>query len=131
MMSLENIRTSNASLQSIPPGIVAVFAGATDGIGLGTLRQFARHTNGPIAFIIGRSEEKASRIIEMLKDLNPMGTFKFIAAEISLLNEVDRACDEIQGFAKHVDILYMSPGCLSFNRNGWLFPSRTIHTQTV
>jgi NADP-dependent 3-hydroxy acid dehydrogenase YdfG len=115
MVSLKDIRNSNHSLQSASPGVVAVFAGATSGIGLATLKQFAKNANGPRAYIIGRSQEKASRIIDHLKTINPMGTYVFIEGQVSLIKEVDRICEEIKKFENHVDILCMSPGYLSLD----------------
>lgn len=121
MVNLKEVRISNRSLQALPPGLLAVFAGATDGTGLGTLRQYARYVNGPIVFIIGRSEVKGSHTIDSLKTLNPMGTFKFIQAQISLIHEVDRLSQEIKKLATHVDILCMSPGYLTFRERDGLF----------
>jgi short-subunit dehydrogenase len=115
MVNLKEVRISNRSLQALAPGLVAVFAGATDGIGLGTLRQYAKYVNGPIVFIIGRSEEKGSHIIDSLKTINPMGAFKFIQAQVSLIHEVDRVSQEIKKLATHVDILCMSPGYLTLS----------------
>jgi NAD(P)-dependent dehydrogenase (short-subunit alcohol dehydrogenase family) len=113
-VSLNNVRLSNKSLQALPPGLVAVFAGATAGIGLGTLRQLAKYANGPRVYIIGRSEEKASHIIDKLKKINPMGTFIFIGGQLSLIKDVDRMCQQIEKYESHIDILCMSPGYLSF-----------------
>jgi len=113
MVNLNNIRSSNHSLQDLPPGLVAVFAGATAGIGLATLKQFARNCNGPRAYIIGRSRDKVSHIIDTLKLINPMGTFIFIEGQLSLIKEVDRISEEIKKYEDHVDILCMSPGYLS------------------
>lgn len=118
MVNLKEVRISNRSLQALPPGLVAVFAGATDGIGLGTLRQFAKYVNGPIAFIIGRSEAKAEHIIHDLKKLNPMGNFHFIEGQVSLIHEIDRVAEEIKRLAIHVDMLFMSPGYLTFENKG-------------
>jgi len=115
MVSLKDIRNSNHALQSLPPGLVAVFAGGTAGIGLGTLKAFAKNVNGPKAYIIGRSKEKASHIIDQLKIINPMGTFVFLEGQISLIKEVDRICEEIQKLETHIDILCMSPGYISLN----------------
>ncbi|KAF4627662.1 hypothetical protein G7Y89_g10490 [Cudoniella acicularis] len=113
MVSLKTVRQSNAALQAFPPGIVAVFAGATQGIGLATLKQFAKYVSGPKAYIIGRSHEKGKHIIDQLKILNPMGSFMFIEAQISKFAEVDRVCEEIKSLENHVDILCMSMGYLS------------------
>jgi len=119
MVSLKDVKNSNRSLQALPPGLVAIFAGATAGIGLGTLKQFAKHTNGPRGYIIGRSRQKGAYIVDQLKVLNPMGTFVFIEGEFSLIREVDRISEEIKKLEDHVDILCMSPGYLSFGgRNG-------------
>jgi NADP-dependent 3-hydroxy acid dehydrogenase YdfG len=110
-------------LQSVRPGLVAVFAGATAGIGLATLQQFAKNANGPRAYIIGRSREKASHLIANLKVSNPMGTFIFMEAQISLIKEVDKICEEIQKLERHVDILCMSPGYLSLGGRHGTFHS--------
>ncbi|PVH85772.1 putative short-chain dehydrogenases/reductase [Cadophora sp. DSE1049] len=113
MVKLNNIRISNRSLQELPPGLVAVFVGATSGIGLATLKQFARNTNGARAYIIGRSREKVSHIIDALKCINPMGTFVFVEGQFSLIKEVDRISEQINKLEDHIDILCMSPGYLS------------------
>jgi NADP-dependent 3-hydroxy acid dehydrogenase YdfG len=121
MVNIKDVRSSNRSLQALPPGLVVVFAGATSGIGLGTLRQLAKNANGPRAYIIGRSREKANRIIDKLKLFNPMGTFVFIQGQCSLIRDVDRICEEIKKLETHIDILCMSPGYLSLGgRNGKL-----------
>jgi short-subunit dehydrogenase len=121
MVHLKEVRLSNQSLQTLQLGIVAVFAGATAGIGLGTLTQFAKHANAPVAFIIGRSEEKGREIVDRLKNINPKGTFHFIQAQFSLLREVDRVTVEIKKLTTHVDILCLSTGYLTFEgRKGLL-----------
>jgi NADP-dependent 3-hydroxy acid dehydrogenase YdfG len=114
MVSLKIVRASNSTLQSLPPGLVAVFAGATAGIGLGTLTAFAQNVNAPRAYIIGRSHEKAAHIIDKLKGINPGGSFIFIEGQVSLIHDVDRICEEIKKLETHIDILCMSPGYLSF-----------------
>ena len=93
-----------------------MFAGATAGIGLGTLTQFAKDANAPIAFIIGRSKEKGREIVDQLKNINPKGTFYFIQAQFSLPYEVDRVTMEIKKLTTHVDILCLSTGYLTLKR---------------
>jgi NAD(P)-dependent dehydrogenase (short-subunit alcohol dehydrogenase family) len=92
---------------------VAVFAGATSGIGLGTLKALAKYANAPRAYMIGRSKAKASHLIDKLKLVNPMATFVFIEGQFSLIKDVDKICDEIKKFETHIDILCMSPGYIS------------------
>ncbi len=110
MVSLTDIRKSNKSLEDLPPGIVAVFAGATSGIGLGTLKALAENANAPRAYIIGRSKANVAHLIDDLKVVNPMGTFMFIEGQFSTIKDVDRMCEEIKKFETHVDFVCMSPG---------------------
>jgi hypothetical protein len=45
MVTIEQVRTSNAQIvTSLPPGLVAVFVGATNGVEEATVKQFAKHT---------------------------------------------------------------------------------------
>jgi UDP-N-acetylmuramoylalanine-D-glutamate ligase len=90
MVSIEDIQASNEALRGIPPGLVTVFAGATAGIGLGTLKAFIKHANAPKAYIIGRSKIKFSPILDELKVLNTEATFVFLEAQITLIREADR-----------------------------------------
>jgi NADP-dependent 3-hydroxy acid dehydrogenase YdfG len=126
MVDLKGVRHSNQSLAALQPSIVAVFAGATAGIGLGTLTQFTKHTNAPVVFIVGRSEEKGREIVDRLKNINPKGTFHFIQAQFSLLREVDRVSVEIKKLTTHVDILYLSTGYLTFEGRKGLLLSQEI-----
>lgn len=127
MVNLKIVRASNHSLQDLPPGLVAVFAGATDGIGLGTLRALARNANAPRAYIIGRSHDKAAHIIDKLKTINPAGSFIFVEGQVSLIHDVDRICEEIKKVETHIDILCMSPGYLNLaGKHGRLLTSTTM-----
>ncbi|KUJ22669.1 uncharacterized protein LY89DRAFT_636878 [Mollisia scopiformis] len=112
MVSLKDIKKSNASLQDLPPGLVAVFVGATSGIGLGTLEALAKNANGPRAYIITRSKANATPIIDNLKLLNPMATFMPIEGQFSFIKDVDSMSEEIKRFETHIDILCISPGYL-------------------
>ena len=114
MVSIKDVRASNESLKSLTPGLVAVFAGATAGIGLHSLKQLAKHTNAPRIYMIGRSKTKAKIILDELQVLNPKGTFIFYEGEFSLIKDVDRFSEEIKKAEQRVDILCMSPGFLSF-----------------
>jgi short-subunit dehydrogenase len=115
MVSITDVRASNESLKSQPPGLVAVFAGATAGIGLHTLKQLAKHAIAPRIYMIGRSRAKAAILLDELKVLNPEGTYIFFESEFSLVKDVDRFSEEIKKAEARVDILCMSPGYLSFS----------------
>ena len=125
MVSIKDVRKSNLAfkLTQSPSGLVAVFAGATRGIGMGTLKQFAKHARAPKVYIIGRSKKSATNLLEELTLSNPDGIFEFIETEISLIKNVDLACEEIKSKEKKVDILFLSAGFLSWDgRNGMAVP---------
>lgn len=93
--------------------MVAVFVGATSGIGMGTLKQYAKYAQGGKAYIVGRSKVAAQPLLDELKVSNPTGNFEFIESEISLIKNVDIVCEAIKAKEKKVDILFMSPGFLA------------------
>lgn len=128
MVAISLVRSSNESLRNLPPHLsspTAVFTGATQGIGLATLRQLAIHTVTPTCYIVGRSEAKVQEIIDELKELNARGTYVFVKGEVALLESVDECCAKIKGMlgeGKALDLLYMSQGFLTLGgRNGECF----------
>ncbi|KAL8953677.1 MAG: hypothetical protein Q9222_000461 [Ikaeria aurantiellina] len=73
MVAINLVRKSNEELRNLPQHLsspTAIFTGATQGIGLATLRQLASNTVQPTCYIIGRSEAKTQEIIDELKGLN-------------------------------------------------------------
>lgn len=118
MVSLKDVETANASIgATFPPEIVAVFVGATSGIGESTLLQFAKYTTTlrPRVYFVGRSQEAGDRLVETCKKLNSNGQFSFIQADTSLIRNVDEICREIAKKEKYINILCMSSGTLLFN----------------
>jgi short-subunit dehydrogenase len=78
-----------------------------------------RNTVEPKVYLVGRNEAQASAIIEELKKINPGGTSKFIKSDLTLLKNVDAACEEIRSQEEKVNLLCLSQGYLSVeNRNG-------------
>ncbi|CAD6439349.1 11563773-c1e8-47f6-86cf-e76ea6000a46-CDS [Sclerotinia trifoliorum] len=115
MVTIKDVRDSNATFKAIAtPGMVAVF-GATSGIGMGTLKAFVKYANAPKAYIIGRSESAAGRLVNDLRLSNPSATLCFLEGESSLIREVDRLCDEVKSKEEEVDFVFLSAGCLSFD----------------
>lgn len=116
MVAIKAVRASNATFKATStPGMVAVFAGATSGIGMGTLKAFIKYANAPKAYIIGRSESAAGSLLKDLRLSNPSATINFLEGEISLIKEVDRLCDDIKRKEKKVDFVFLSAGYLSFD----------------
>jgi NAD(P)-dependent dehydrogenase (short-subunit alcohol dehydrogenase family) len=121
MVSLSNVRLSNSLIYSKLPRLVAVFVGATSGIGEITLKKFAKYSHQPRAYFVGRSQVAADRIVAECKLLNPQGEFIFIKADVSLISVVDKVCEEIMAKEKALNILFLSAGAPIMDR------SSTIH----
>jgi NAD(P)-dependent dehydrogenase (short-subunit alcohol dehydrogenase family) len=119
---MKEVRLSNEDLKNGPAGLIALFVGATAGIGASTVKQFARRANAPTVYLAGRSQAKAAPLLAELKSLNPQATFIFIEAEVSLLKGVDKVCDEILAKEQKLDLLWLSQGLLSFAGQQSKFP---------
>lgn len=114
MVTLSQVQASNARIAStLPPGPVAVFVGATSGIGETSLKQFAKHTLRPRIYFIGRSEEAGDRIATECKALNAEGEYIFVKADLTLIAAVDEVCREIKKSEKTVNLLFLSIGTFS------------------
>lgn len=128
--SLTQVQASNATISSLPPGLVAVFVGATSGIGEAALKEFVKNAKKPKCYLVGRSEQAANRIIGECKSINSDAHVVFMQADVSLIREVDRLCEDIKGMEDTVNILFLSAGaplmdrsstCLAaFNLNSFL-----------
>ncbi|KAK4244099.1 hypothetical protein C7999DRAFT_17621 [Corynascus novoguineensis] len=113
MVTLEQMRSSNARIPDcLPPGVVAVFAGGTSGIGEATMKQFAKYAVEPRIYFIGRSERAAVRITDELVTINPKGQYHFIQADLSLLHNVDEVCYEIKRHESLINLLFLTPGTM-------------------
>ncbi|KAK1491539.1 hypothetical protein CTAM01_10265 [Colletotrichum tamarilloi] len=114
MPSLLSVLEHNASLSARKAGFVAVFAGATSGIGLATLKVLTVSLVSPRFYVIGRSKASFALHIAALRRSNPSVSIHFIETEIALLRNVIAVCENIIRREPHVDLLYMSPGSLAF-----------------
>ena len=119
MVSLPLVQSSKALRSStLPSNLVAVFIGATSGIGEATLKQFAKHARRPRAYFVGRSQDAGDRIGAECNALNPEGEFIFIKADVSLMRVVDGVCEKIKAKEKAINILFLSAGVAVFDRRG-------------
>ena len=113
MVSLTEVQSSNSLIPSaLPSGLVAVFVGATSGIGETTLKQFAKHTRKPHVYFIGRSQEAGDRIKAECKALNKEGEYVFIKADVSLIKVVDDICRDIKSREQAINLLFLSQGTM-------------------
>ncbi|OGM51077.1 short-chain dehydrogenase/reductase [Aspergillus bombycis] len=117
MDSLQRARQANTTVGRRRSKLVAVFVGGTSGIGAATAKQLAKTIESPTIYLVGRNESAGSRAIKELNMLNPRGIFEFIKSDVSLLREVDAACQEIQKKERKVDLLFMTPGHLATRKN--------------
>ncbi|KAH7126320.1 hypothetical protein B0J13DRAFT_627912 [Dactylonectria estremocensis] len=115
MVAFPTVQKANLLARStLPGGLVAVFAGATAGIGEAALKAFTKHTLQPKIYFIGRSQDAGDRILRELKVLNPEGTYLFVKADMSLLKNVDDVCTDIKKKENAINVLFMSQGTLRF-----------------
>jgi NAD(P)-dependent dehydrogenase (short-subunit alcohol dehydrogenase family) len=125
MVSLSSVQASNSLIATtLLPNLVAVFVGATSGIGEISLKKFAKYTVKPKAYFVGRSQEAGDRITAECKKLNPDGEYNFIKVDVSLIKNVDEVCDDIKKKEKTINILFLSAGAVHLDRSGMFIQSR-------
>ncbi|KAJ5364199.1 uncharacterized protein N7496_009912 [Penicillium cataractarum] len=116
MVSLSAVHSSNASIsKELPPGLVAVFVGATSGIGKAAFLKLAKYVRQPRFYFVGRSQTAADQILHQLNQINPDGRYEFVKADVSLLSVVDKVCETIREKETQVDILFQSQGTLDIS----------------
>lgn len=96
-------------------GLVCVFHGATSGIGASTLEQLADILHEPTFYVLGRSASRFARQRAAIESINPGCKVNFIEIDVSLLANIDNACQQIAAVEKKVDCLYMSAGLIPLN----------------
>lgn len=118
MVGLETVQQSNALLKSLPQakGLVAVFIGATSGIGQSALEHFAKCAASPRIYSTARAKTVTSHneFLEILRKANPSGSYTLLTADVSLVSDIDSAVEPIFLKETKVDLLFMSPGFFAF-----------------
>lgn len=89
-----------------------------------------KYAVSPRVYLVGRSETRASQIIEDLRALNPDGQINFIKGDVSRLQEVDQACKEIQAKEEKINLLVLSAGILTTKGRDGMFFSFRGHVST-
>ncbi|KAL5087933.1 hypothetical protein Trisim1_007339 [Trichoderma cf. simile WF8] len=112
-VSLDTVRTSNATLKTLGPGLVAVFVGGTSGIGESILKAFVGAVAAPKIYIIGRSQNAANRIIKECREANETSEVEFLQADVSEIANVDRVCSDIIQREKRLNLLVLTTGILT------------------
>lgn len=114
MTSLATLSASNTQLTGTTLPRVAVFVGATAGIGQATLTQYVKKGYPLRAYVVGRNEESFKPVLNELRASNKAAELIFLEGQISLLAETKRLTDEILRREKHIDMLFLSAGFLPF-----------------
>lgn len=92
--------------------------GATSGIGEAALKEFVRQATKPKCYLVGRSEQSANRIIEECNAFNSDTQIVFVRADVSLVREADRLCEEINRRESAINVLFLSAGEAVLDRSG-------------
>ncbi|KAF1956446.1 hypothetical protein CC80DRAFT_473412 [Byssothecium circinans] len=117
MVSLPIVKASNARIPTeLPARLVAVFAGATTGIGEATLKTFVRYAVAPRIYFLARSPSSAERVATECREVNPKAQFEIITADLSSVKETDAACDVIKKKEKAVNLIVLSMGEIILDR---------------
>jgi 16S rRNA G966 N2-methylase RsmD len=65
-------------------------------------------------YLIGKSQEAATRIHTEFHELNPTSEVKFIKADASLLRKLDAACRQPKSQESKINLLFLSVGIFPF-----------------
>jgi NAD(P)-dependent dehydrogenase (short-subunit alcohol dehydrogenase family) len=115
MVKAATVQQSNADFaRAHHDGLICVFAGATSGIGAGTLERMVQMLNATTFYVLGRSEARFASQRANLESLNPSCKFVFLEVNVSLISGVDAACKQIAAAEKKVDYLFMSHGAVPY-----------------
>lgn len=113
MVAFAEIKSANASLKNKQETLTAVFAGATNGIGLATLKAFAKYIPKPKAVIIGRSQSRFASELRNLQSINPHGEYIFLETDVSLIKNIDTVSEQVKKQVSRIDLLFVSQGYLN------------------
>jgi NAD(P)-dependent dehydrogenase (short-subunit alcohol dehydrogenase family) len=96
--------------------IVIIVTGATDGVGLETARELAKHN--PKLVLVGRNIEKGLRVVEELKKESGNKEIEFFAADLSSQSDIRDFANNFQAKYDRLDVLV--------NNAGAYFPSKLV-----
>ena len=117
MVSRQQVLASNALLPStLTNRLVAVFAGATSGIGLATLKSFVNYTVAPRIYLLARNTASAERVVAECKTIKSDAQFTIVKVDLSSVRETDRACEVVKNNEKRVNLIVLSMGEIRMDR---------------
>ncbi|EJD45563.1 NAD(P)-binding protein [Auricularia subglabra TFB-10046 SS5] len=115
MPSLANVLTSNALFAPARRPVLVVFGG-TSGVGLGTVKAFARHTKGRIHIVIlGRSRQAADSLIASLPR-HSESLYEFVQTDALLISDARATCRALLVRLPHINYLVLSHGAALYRQ---------------
>ncbi|KAF4908011.1 Oxidoreductase lepF [Colletotrichum viniferum] len=116
MVSLTEVRASNAALTPSTIPKTALFVGATSGIGKYTLFEIVSLNLPMKCYVVGRkaSEPAMRPALEALRRKNAQAELIWVEAEVSLLSEVKRVCGLIKEKEERLDLMCLTAGYAPF-----------------
>ncbi|WYZ36960.1 hypothetical protein EsH8_II_000466 [Colletotrichum jinshuiense] len=116
MVSLKTILESNSRVANLPQGLVALFIGATSGIGQSALEHFVKHARSPRIYTVARPQTAASHeaFLSPLRQSNPGASITLITADHALVSDIDKAVDAVIQKETKLDLLFLSAGFIAF-----------------
>ncbi|OKL62948.1 hypothetical protein UA08_01764 [Talaromyces atroroseus] len=115
MVDLQAVIRSNTSLSRVNGPHVALFVGATSGIGLGILKEFTRSSANPRVYIVARNAAVAASIVDELRRLNSSAIFEIIEKDVSLIKDAEKVAEYVKAKESSLDLLCMSVGFFSLD----------------
>ena len=113
MVSISEVKASNARISKDTAPHTAVFTGGTDGIGKATLTRLVATKLAIRVYIIGRNSKTHTPFLDELRKSNDQADIIWLEGQISLLSETKRLCDIIKARETSIDILFMSAGFIA------------------
>ena len=116
MVAIRAVRASNARIAELPEGLVALFLGATSGIGQSALLQFSQHAVRPRIYIVARKASNATTtaLLAQLRKQGPGGTYTVLEKDVSLISQTNEVIDLVKTRESKLDLLFESVGFISF-----------------
>lgn len=114
-VNLQTVNESNARLASVQRPLVALFVGATSGIGRGAVEEFARQAVEPRVYLVARNAGAAGALVDGLRALNPRGRYEVIEQDVSLVRAAAAVAAYVQAREASLDLLFLSVGFVSLD----------------
>jgi short-subunit dehydrogenase len=115
MVDLQTMISANNGLSRVKGPHVALFVGATSGIGLGILKEFTRHAVDPRIYFVARDATAAALIVEELRSVNAGAKFEIIEKNVSLIKDAEKVAEYVKDKESSLDLLIMSVGFFSLD----------------